>query len=67
MIIQKRNKSYIEASIKFIELIGNKELISTCGFTRQNITGWKQRGIPKPWYLFLKTKYKKEWQIAFHG
>ena len=65
MIIQKRNKSYIEASIKFIELIGNKELVSTCGFTRQNITGWKQRGIPRPWALYLKNRYQKEWQLAF--
>lgn len=65
MIIQKRNKSYIEASIKFIELIGNKELVSTCGFTRQNITGWKQRGIPRPWALYFKNRYQKEWQLAF--
>ena len=65
MIIKKRNKSYIEASIKFIELIGNKELISTCGFTRQNITGWKQRGIPRSLSLYLKNRYKKEWQLAF--
>ena len=66
MIIKERTEEYIKSSNKFIELIGNVELSNVCGFTPQNITGWKQRGIPRSWSLFLRNKYRKEWDLAFN-
>ena len=30
------------------------------------LTGWKKRGIPRAWALYLADKFKPEWNTAFN-
>lgn len=65
MIIKNRTEKEIEQGRKFIGLVGSRRLINLGGFTAQNLTGWKTRGIPKSWMLLFRVKFPREFKKCF--
>jgi hypothetical protein len=64
--MKSKENSYIENSKHFISLVGTKKLCEIGCFTPQSLTGWKKRGIPRAWALYLADKFKPEWNTAFN-
>ncbi|MGN0902410.1 MAG: hypothetical protein ACI4M9_03920 [Succinivibrio sp.] len=58
-------ESYKVRSRHFIEIVGSKKIQEACNVIPQQINYWKNAGIPKPWFLFLKDRFPVEWVLAF--
>lgn len=54
------NNSNLHPDTQYIDSLGGTtEVSKICGLAAASVSEWKKRGIPRPWKLYLETKYPK--------
>ncbi len=61
-----RNKpESVELSNRIIDALGgNKHFVRRYNLSCATVSGWRTSGLPYPWSLYIKLRYKKPLQEA---
>lgn len=55
----------LEQSNALIDALGgNAEVARICGIKSQAVSYWRAKGVPRPWGLWLRLKFKKQLKAA---